>query len=62
MLWHPTVGAFDPHFSWKKNPPGLRTLVIGCRSIPADEASAWLTRFHEARLSLVEKFHHGRGR
>ena len=42
--------------------PGLRTLVIGCRSIPAEEASAWLTRFHEARLSLVEKFHHGRGR
>lgn len=34
--------------------------MIGCRSIPAEEASAWLTRFHEARLSLVQKFHHGR--
>jgi len=34
---------------------GLRTLVIGCRSIPADEASAWLTRFHEAQKATTDR-------
>eukprot|EP00913_Durusdinium_trenchii_P032993 g30888.t1 len=34
---------------------GLRTLVIGCRTIPMTEATSWLNQFQEAQRATADR-------